>query len=79
MVRKFVTYGAASVLIAATYALSNRVPATLAVTVTIAAALAFQPSAGDESAVSTRLFGERVRQYQLLKSRHDDGADRRTR
>ena len=69
VVRKFVTYGAAFLLIAATYALSNRVPATLAVTVTIAAALAFQPLRRRlESAVSTRLFGERVRQYQLLKN-----------
>jgi signal transduction histidine kinase len=69
VVRKFVTYGAASVLIVATYALSNRVPVTLAVTVTIAAALAFQPVRRRlESAVSTRLFGDRVRQYQLLKN-----------
>ena len=69
VVRKFVTYGAASVLIVATYALSNRVPVTLAVTVTIAAALAFQPIRRRlESAVSTRLFGDRVRQYQLLKN-----------
>ena len=67
VVRKFVTYGAASVLIVATYALSNRVPVTLAVTVTIAAVLAFQPVRRRlESAVSTRLFGDRVRQYQLL-------------
>ena len=43
VVRKSVTYGAASLLIVATYALSNRVPVTLAVTVAIAAALAFQP------------------------------------
>ena len=69
VVRKFVTYGAAFLLIAATYALSNRVPVTLAVTVTIAAALAFQPVRRRlESAVSTRLFGDRVRQYQLLKN-----------
>jgi signal transduction histidine kinase len=69
VVRKFVTYGAASVLILATYALSNQVPVTLAVTVTIAAALAFQPVRRRlESAVSTRLFGDRVRQYQLLKN-----------
>ena len=69
VVRKFVTYGAASVLILATYALSNQVPVTLAVTVTIAAALTFQPVRRRlESAVSTRLFGDRVRQYQLLKN-----------
>jgi signal transduction histidine kinase len=67
VVRKSVTYGAASLLIVATYALSNRVPVTLAVTVTIAAALAFQPVRRRlESAVSRRLFGDRVRQYQLL-------------
>ena len=74
VVRKFVAYGAAFLLIAATYALSsvsvdsgNRVPVTLAVTVTIAAALAFQPLRRRlESAVSRRLFGDRVRQYQLL-------------
>ena len=44
-------------------------PVTLAVTVTIAAALAFQPVRRRlESAVSRRLFGDRVRQYQLLKN-----------
>jgi signal transduction histidine kinase len=69
VVRKFIAYGAASLLIVATYALSNRVPVTLAVTVTIAAALAFQPVRRRlESAVSSRLFGDRVRQYQLLKN-----------
>jgi hypothetical protein len=69
VVRKSVAYGAAFLLIAATYALSNRVPVTLAVTVTIAAALAFQPLRRRlESAVSRRLFGDRVRQYQLLKN-----------
>jgi signal transduction histidine kinase len=69
VVRKSVAYGAASLLIVATYALSNRVPVTLAVTLTIAAALAFQPLRRRlESAVSRRLFGDRVRQYQLLKN-----------
>jgi signal transduction histidine kinase len=69
VVRKSVAYGAAFLLIAATYALSNRVPVTLAVTVTIAAALAFQPLRRRlESAISRRLFGDRVRQYQLLKN-----------
>jgi signal transduction histidine kinase len=77
VVRKSVAYGAAFLLIAATYAVSsafavdsgNRVPVTLAVTVTIAAALAFQPLRRRlESAVSRRLFGDRVRQYQLLKN-----------
>ena len=44
-------------------------PVTLAVTITIAAALAFQPLRRRlESAVSRRLFGDRVRQYQLLKN-----------
>jgi signal transduction histidine kinase len=67
VVRKSVAYGAAFLLIVATYALSNRVPVTLAVTLTIAAALAFQPVRRRlESAVSRRLFGDRVRQYQLL-------------
>ena len=69
VVRKSVAYGGAFLLIAATYALSNRVPVTLAVTVAIAAALAFQPLRRRlESAVSRRLFGDRVRQYQLLKN-----------
>jgi signal transduction histidine kinase len=78
VVRKSVAYGAALLLIAAAYAviaaapgmmLGNRVPVTLAVTVTIAAALAFQPVRRRlESAVSRRLFGDRVRQYQLLKN-----------
>jgi signal transduction histidine kinase len=69
VVRKSVAYGGAFLLIAATYALSNRVPVTLAVTATIAAALAFQPLRRRlESAVSRRLFGDRVRQYQLLKN-----------
>jgi signal transduction histidine kinase len=69
VVRKSVAYGGAFLLIAATYALSNRVPVTLAVTATIAAALAFQPPRRRlESAVSRRLFGDRVRQYQLLKN-----------
>jgi signal transduction histidine kinase len=69
VVRKSVAYGAAFLLIAATYALSNRVPVTLAVTVAIAAALAFQPLRRRlESAVSRRLFGDRVQQYQLLKN-----------
>ena len=49
--------------------LGNRVPVTLAVIITIAAALAFQPLRRRlESAVSRRLFGDRVRQYQLLKT-----------
>jgi signal transduction histidine kinase len=49
--------------------LGNRVPVTLAVVVTIAAALAFQPLRRRlESAVSRRLFGDRVEQYQLLKN-----------
>jgi signal transduction histidine kinase len=78
VVRKSVAYGAASLLIAAAYAviaatpglmLGNRVPVTLAVVITIAAALAFQPLRRRlESAVSRRLFGDRVRQYQLLKN-----------
>jgi signal transduction histidine kinase len=47
--------------------LGNRVPVSVAVAVTIAAALAFQPLRRRlESAVSKRLFGDRVRQYQLL-------------
>jgi signal transduction histidine kinase len=76
VVRKSVAYGAASLFIAAAYAiiaaapgmmLGNRVPVTLAVVITIAAALAFQPLRRRlESAVSRRLFGDRVRQYQLL-------------
>jgi signal transduction histidine kinase len=76
VVRKSVAYGAASLLIAAAYAviaatpgmlLGNRIPVTLAVIITIAAALAFQPLRRRlESAVSRRLFGDRVRQYQLL-------------
>ena len=78
VVRKSVAYGTASLLIAAAYAviaatpglmLGNRVPVSLAVVVTIAAALAFQPLRRRlESAVSKRLFGDRVRQYQLLKN-----------
>jgi signal transduction histidine kinase len=78
VVRKSVAYGAASLLIAAAYAviaampglmLGNRIPVTLAVIITIAAALAFQPLRRRlESAVSRRLFGDRVRQYQLLKN-----------
>ena len=78
VVRKSVAYGAASLLIAAAYAviaatpglmLGNRIPVTLAVVITIAAALAFQPLRRRlESAVSRRLFGDRVRQYQLLKN-----------
>jgi signal transduction histidine kinase len=76
VVRKSVAYGAALLLIAAAYAviaatpgmmLGNRVPVSVAVAVTIAAALAFQPLRRRlESAVSKRLFGDRVRQYQLL-------------
>src|SRR5215211_8172881 len=78
VVRRSVAYGAASLLIAAAYAviaatpglmLGNRIPVTLAVVITIAAALAFQPLRRRlESAVSRRLFGDRVRQYQLLKN-----------
>jgi signal transduction histidine kinase len=78
VVRKSVTYGAALLVIAAAYAvilatpglmLGNRVPVTLAVIITIAAALAFQPLRRRlESAVSRRLFGDRVQQYQLLKN-----------
>ena len=78
VVRKSVAYGAASLLIAAAYAaiaatpglmLGNRIPVTLAVVITIAAALAFQPLRRRlESAVSRRLFGDRVRQYQLLRN-----------
>jgi signal transduction histidine kinase len=78
VVRKSVAYGAASLLIGAAYAviaaapgmmLGNRVPVTLAVVVTMAAALAFQPLRRRlESAVSRRLFGDRVEQYQLLKN-----------
>ena len=77
VVRKSVAYGAASLLIAAAYAaiaatpglmLGNRIPVTLAVVITIAAALAFQPLRRRlESAVSRKLFGDRVRQYQLLR------------
>lgn len=76
VVRKSVAYGAASLLIAAAYAviaatpglmLGNRVPVTLAVLITIAAALAFQPLRRRlESAVSRRLFGDRMQQYRLL-------------
>ena len=78
VVRGSVAYGTASLLIALAYALvaitpglmlGNRVPVTLAVVITIAAALAFQPLRRRlESAVSRRLFGDRVRQYQLLKN-----------
>ena len=78
VVRKSVAYGAASLVIAAAYAaiaatpglmLGNRIPVTLAVVITIAAALAFQPLRRRlESAVSRRLFGDRVRQYQLLRN-----------
>src|SRR5215217_4830684 len=78
VVRKSVAYGAASLLIAAAYAviaatpglmLGNRIPVTFAVVITIAAALAFQPLRRRlESAVSRRLFGDRVWQYQLLKN-----------
>jgi signal transduction histidine kinase len=90
VVRKSVAYGAASLLIAAAYAVlaatpglmlgnlagddtvrpsAPRVPVTLAVVITIAAALAFQPLRRRlESAVSRRLFGDRARQYQLLKN-----------
>jgi signal transduction histidine kinase len=78
VVRNSVAYGAASLLIAAVYALiaatpglmlGNRVPVTLAVLITIAAALAFQPLRRRlESAVSRRLFGDRARQYRLLKN-----------
>jgi signal transduction histidine kinase len=77
VVRKSVTYGAALLLIAAAYAviaatpglmLGNRVPVSLAVVITIAAALAFQPLRRRlEAGVSKRLFGDRVQQYQLLK------------
>ncbi|HET8915704.1 MAG TPA: sensor histidine kinase, partial [Propionibacteriaceae bacterium] len=77
VVRKSVAYGAALLLIAAAYAviaatpglmLGNRVSVALAVVVTIAAALAFQPLRRRlESAVSRRLFGDRVQQYKLLK------------
>ena len=78
VVRKSVAYGTALLLIAAAYAviaatpglmLGNRVPVALAVFITIAAALAFQPLRRRlESAVSKRLFGDRVQQYQLLKN-----------
>ncbi|HEY6688298.1 MAG TPA: sensor histidine kinase [Propionibacteriaceae bacterium] len=78
VVRKSVAYGSASLLIAAVYAvvaatpglmLGSRVPVAMAVIITIAAALAFQPLRRRlESAVSRRLFGDRVRQYQLLKN-----------
>ena len=78
VVRKSVAYGVSSLLIAAAYAaiaatpglmLGNRIPVTLAVVITIAAALAFQPLRRRlESAVSRRLFGDRVRQYQLLRN-----------
>jgi signal transduction histidine kinase len=78
VIRKSVAYGAALLLIAAAYAvtaaapgmmLGNRVPVTLAVVVTIAAALVFQPLRRRlESAVSRRLFGDRIRQYQVLKN-----------
>jgi signal transduction histidine kinase len=78
VVRKSVAYGTALLLIAAAYAviaatpglmLGDQVPVTLAVVITIAAALAFQPLRRRlESAVSRRLFGDRVQQYQLLKN-----------
>jgi signal transduction histidine kinase len=78
VVRKSVAYGAALLLIAAAYALvaatpglmlGDQVPVTLAVLITIAAALAFQPLRRRlEAAVSRRLFGDRVQQYQLLKN-----------
>jgi len=78
IVRRSVAYGAALLLIAASYAviaatpglmLGNLVPVTLAVVITIVAALAFQPLRRRlESAVSRRLFGDRARQYQLLKN-----------
>jgi len=78
VVRRSVAYGAASLLIAAAFAviaatpglmLGNRIPVTFAVVITIAAALAFQPLRRRlESAVSRRLFGDRVWQYQLLKN-----------
>jgi signal transduction histidine kinase len=78
VVRASVAYGAALLLIAAAYAvvaatpglmLGEQVPVTLAVLITIAAALAFQPVRRRlESAVSRRLFGDRVEQYQLLKN-----------
>jgi signal transduction histidine kinase len=65
-------------LIAALYAviaatpglmLANRIPVTLAVVITIAAAIAFQPLRRRlEAAVSRKLFGDRVRQYQLLQN-----------
>jgi signal transduction histidine kinase len=77
VVRASIAYGAALLLIAAAYAvvaatpglmLGNQVPVTLVVLITIAAALVFQPLRRRlESAVSRRLFGDRVRQYQLLK------------
>ena len=48
--------------------MGNRVPVSLAVVITIAAALAFQPLRRRlEARVSKRLFGDRVQQYQLLK------------
>jgi signal transduction histidine kinase len=78
VVRKSVAYGAASLLIAAAYAviaatpglmLGNQIPVALAVVITIAAALAFQPLRRRlEAAVSRRLFGDRVQQFQLLKN-----------
>jgi hypothetical protein len=78
VVRKSVAYGATLLLIAASYAviaatpglmLGNRIPVTLAVVITIAAAIAFQPLRRRlESAVSRKLFGDRVRQFQLLKN-----------
>jgi signal transduction histidine kinase len=78
VIRKSVAYGVALLLIAAAYAviaampglmLGNRVPVSLAVAVTIAAALVFQPLRQRlEFAVSRRLFGDRVQQYQLLKN-----------
>ena len=78
VVRKSVAYGTALLLIAAAYAviaatpglmLGNRVPVALAVFITIAAALAFQPLRRRlESEVSRRVFGDRVQQYQLLKN-----------
>ena len=78
VIRKSVAYGAALLLIASAYAViaatpglmfGNRVPVSVAVVITIAAALAFQPLRRRlESAVSRRLFGDRVRQFQLLKN-----------
>ena len=89
VVRKSVAYGVASLLIAAAYAaiaatpglmLGNRIPVTLAVIITIAAALAFQPSAGGSNRRQQKaVWRSRTAVPAAQEPRHDDGADGRTR